>query len=78
MWGGSASWKNLAEDDQPHEASFLKLDITKATTQLGWQPRLNLDVALQWTVDWYQCFRDGGDVRALTVQQIANFESGKT
>jgi CDP-glucose 4,6-dehydratase len=78
MWGGSASWEKLTENEQPHEANFLKLDITKATTRLGWRPRLNLEVALQWTVDWYQCLQNGGDVRALTRQQIENFESGKT
>ncbi|MCH9694526.1 MAG: CDP-glucose 4,6-dehydratase [Gammaproteobacteria bacterium] len=78
LWGGDANWRNLSDDTQPHEAGFLRLDVTKATGQLGWQPRLDLDTALAWTVEWYQCFQNGGDVRAITEQQIANFESGKT
>ena len=77
LWGNRASWQDLSDDTQPHEASFLKLDITKATTKLGWQPKLNLDSALKWTVEWYLCFQNGGDVRALTEQQIANFTFGK-
>ncbi len=36
-----------------HEASFLKLDITKATTQLNWKPLLNFEQTMQFTIDGY-------------------------
>ncbi len=77
LWGESASWINTADADQPHEAGFLRLNCDKAKSRLGWQPRMNLEQALVWTVDWYRSFQRGDDVRALTEQQISNYENGK-
>lgn len=54
----------------PHEAKTLGLDITKAKTQLGWMPKLSLSEALQWTGEWYQTYRNGGDIAAVTAAQI--------
>ncbi len=36
-----------------HEATFLKLDITKATTQLGWKPVLNFEQTMKFTIEGY-------------------------
>ncbi|GMQ76434.1 MAG: CDP-glucose 4,6-dehydratase [Gammaproteobacteria bacterium] len=77
LWGSPARWEHDAAGGQPHEAYFLKLDCSKASAKLGWRPSLGLEDALRWTVDWYKCFEGGGDVRALTEEQIARFESGK-
>jgi CDP-glucose 4,6-dehydratase len=77
LWGESASWSNASDTDQPHEAGFLRLNCDKAKARLGWQPRMNLEQALTWTVDWYQGWQRGADVRALTEQQIANYENGR-
>ena len=39
----------------PRKESFLlKLDISKATSQLGWWPRLTFAEAIGWTVKWYR------------------------
>jgi CDP-glucose 4,6-dehydratase len=43
---------------QPHEATLLYLDHTKASEVLNWQPIWNLDRALQVTVDWYRTFHE--------------------
>jgi CDP-glucose 4,6-dehydratase len=59
---------------QPHEATYLKLDCSKARQKLGWSPRLPLDQALAWTADWYRAQADGQDLRALCHSQIASFE----
>ena len=52
-----------------HESSLLSLDITKATQQLGWYPRLGLDKTIELTVDWYKKYKDE-NVYALCVKQI--------
>ena len=78
LWGSSASWSDAESGDQPHEAGFLRLNCDKAKERLGWQPKMDLDQALCWTVDWYKCFQSGGDVRALTENQIASFEAGSS
>ena len=61
--------------EQRHEATYLKLDCSKARAELGWAPRLDLSGALDWIVEWYRCFAQGGDVAALTDQQIARYEA---
>lgn len=77
FWGPAARWERDGSQAQPHEAYVLKLDCSKARAELGWQPRLGLEEALSWTVDWYKCFERAGDLRALTEDQIAGFESGQ-
>ena len=77
LWGDSASWSNASDDNQPHEAGFLRLNCDKAKSRLGWRPRMKLEQALSWTVDWYQGAQRGDDVRALTELQITNYENGK-
>lgn len=77
LWGSPASWSNTADEGQPHEAGFLRLNCDKAKSRLGWQPRMNLEQALAWTVDWYKGFQQGDDVRTLTEKQISNYEAGK-
>lgn len=73
-WGKGASWF-LTQRPQPHEASFLKVDASKARTRLSWDNRLRLDDALAWTVEWYRAQRDGESAVALTTGQIERYEA---
>lgn len=59
--------------DHPHEAHFLKLDISKAVSELGYRPRVSLDTALDWTAQWYQAHFDGEDMLDVTRRQIDDF-----
>lgn len=67
-------WSIQKNENQPHEANFLKLDITKATTKLNWYPKLNLDAALKWTIDWYQAWDTNSDMRQITLEQINHYQ----
>lgn len=69
-----ASWLR-EEAVQPHEAGTLKLDSGKAIRQLNWRPRWALEQALAYTVDWHLAWRKGADMRSLSLQQIADYES---
>jgi CDP-glucose 4,6-dehydratase len=62
----------LASKSQPHEAHFLKLDSTKARTELSWRPVLNFDETLSWTADWYRTQQETKEL--LTLKQIAEFQ----
>jgi CDP-glucose 4,6-dehydratase len=73
LWGPGASWMR-DNATGVHEAHYLKLDSSKARTELGWRPRLNLDTALNWTVDWYRRRNAGADIAAETRSQIAQYE----
>lgn len=69
---GSGEWKNLSTPGQPHEASLLKLDISKAMQQLQWKPKLNAKQAIQWTIEWYrQPVKQQLD---FTLQQINRYQ----
>lgn len=68
-WSNDASW--IAQTgEQPHEANFLKLDISKARQRLDWAPRWNLETAVARTIDWHRAWIDGQDMREFSLKQI--------
>lgn len=71
-WGEGASWE-LQPGNHPHEASYLKLDSSKAQRYLGWTSRWSLDTALGQITDWHQAWMSGLDMRTKTLQQIQNY-----
>jgi len=73
LWGKPARWV-AHPGPHPQEAHFLKLDSSKARERLGWKPRLGLDKALAWTVEWYKACALGGGARALCLDQIDRFD----
>jgi CDP-glucose 4,6-dehydratase len=60
--------------EQPHEARYLKVDSSRARTRLGWAPRWGLERGLESVVEWYAAHRAGGDMRAVSLAQIAGFQ----
>lgn len=73
MWGGGTSWQR-PDAAQPHEAVLLKLDCSKARSELGWRPRLRLEDALGRVVEWHSQVAHGTDARAVSLRQLANYE----
>ena len=71
-WGDGASWQQDA-DQHPHEANYLKLDISKAKTQLGWSPSWNLQTALQNITLWHRAWLDQQDMKKLCLDQIQQY-----
>ena len=71
-WGEDASWINDGNDN-PHEATYLKLDISKANTRLGWAPKWNLDQALSRIVSWHKGWLGEKPARELCIEQIQGF-----
>ena len=71
-WGKDASW-SFDEGDHPHEAHYLKLDISKARQAMGWSPRWTLDKALDHTVEWHTGWLQGNDVRSQCLNQINDY-----
>ncbi|MDR3415430.1 MAG: CDP-glucose 4,6-dehydratase [Nevskia sp.] len=75
LWGEGARWR-LDDKLRPHEAHYLKLDISKARTRLQWEPRWWLQTALQHTVAWYQAAAAGADMRRVSLDQISAYTTG--
>jgi len=59
--------------NHPHEANFLKLDISKAKNKLGWEPRWSLNTALDSIVDWNRSLNQKEDIRKKSVSQILEY-----
>jgi CDP-glucose 4,6-dehydratase len=74
LWGPGLLW-HFDDGPHPHEARYLKLDCTKAKTELGWEPQWNLNSALEATVQWYKAQQFHQDVRSLTLEQIRCYQS---
>jgi CDP-glucose 4,6-dehydratase len=64
----NGQWMNMrwhvTEKPQPHEATLLYLDSTKARSKLLWQPVWSLDAALAKTADWYRAWLEAGKVKS--------------
>jgi CDP-glucose 4,6-dehydratase len=58
----------------PHEAGILRLDSSKARSQLQWRPALSVQQAIEWTVDWYRAYAEKpATIYAKTHEQIERF-----
>jgi CDP-glucose 4,6-dehydratase len=71
-WGNSASWQRDG-GTHPHEANYLKLDISKAKARLNWQPRWPLATALEKIAAWHQAYLASTNMHEFTMQQIAGY-----
>ncbi|WP_170836314.1 CDP-glucose 4,6-dehydratase [Pandoraea sp. ISTKB] len=73
-WGDGAAWQRDSAP-QPHEATYLKLDCSKAKSLLGWTPRWTLSEAIDHIVEWHQAFLRNADMRPLTLSQINAYQT---
>lgn len=76
-WGQEASFV-LDQGEHPHEARYLKLDWSKARTELGWRPKWNLEQAIRKTVEWTKAYQGHEDVRSMCLRQIKAYTEEKT
>jgi len=69
---GDGSWK-VQGDGGPHEASYLKLDCSKAKNVLGWKPKWNIDQAINQTIVWTKGYLENRDINDLNDEQIIKY-----
>ncbi|KSV62362.1 hypothetical protein N185_08095 [Sinorhizobium sp. GW3] len=56
------------------ESTILRLDSTKARTELGWKPVLRLRDTVAMTVAWYRKYReDPRNIRSFSEHQIEQY-----
>ena len=68
----NTSWQ-LDQNSNPHEAGFLKLDITKAESRLNWKPVWELGYTLEKIVDWHQAWLNREDMQATCFAEIKEY-----
>lgn len=72
--GSDQAWRH-EPDPASVEAKALAIDTTLAEQRLGFASRLDGPEAVRWTMDWYRAQGLGADARALSLDQIAAYES---
>lgn len=74
VWGGAARFETATSAQALSEAGILRLDCTKARSQLGWHPVYDMDEAVHQTVTWYRStMEDAGRAVPLTVRNISDY-----
>jgi len=51
----------------------LKLDCSKAKSELGWHPRWKLEKSIDSIVEWTRAYKEGKDVKEVCLQQIEEY-----
>lgn len=73
-WGNQASWMSDSKS-AVHEAHLLRLDSSRARSELQWNPRLRTETALEWTLSWYRAAEEQNtDLHQETLRQIEEYE----
>lgn len=73
-WGNGANW-HQDPGQHPHEANYLKLDISKAKARLGWVPCWDLQTALQNITHWHRAWLGQEDMKKLCLDQILQYST---
>jgi len=74
IWGADAQW-TVDSGEHPHEAHYLKLDISKARSRLDWYPALRLNDALALIIEWSKQCAAGADMRQLSIAQLQYYQA---
>jgi CDP-glucose 4,6-dehydratase len=74
LWGADAKWQ-VDTGEHPHEAHYLKLDISKARSRLNWHPALHLKDALALIIEWSKERAAGANMRQLTLYQLQAYQT---
>jgi len=74
QWGGASGW-DQPQNLQPHEAQLLRLDCSKARSELGWRPKLVLREALAKVISWHRDVAAGADALEVTFGQLREYRS---
>lgn len=71
MWG-NIKWENKF-DNGPHEANFLKLDCSKSKNKLNWNPKLNINDAIELVIEYSKCNNEKKSSKNIIEKQIINY-----
>lgn len=72
FWGEKADFE-IENKIHNHEANFLKLDCSKAKSELKWYPKWNIISTLQSIVDWNKACYLQNNMLEITQKQISDF-----
>ncbi|WP_435189567.1 CDP-glucose 4,6-dehydratase [Pseudothioglobus sp. nBUS_23] len=68
----NSSWK-IDDNPNPHESSFLKLDISKAKLKLDWTPTWQLNFALEKIINWHFDWLENKNMQEVCIAEIKEY-----
>jgi len=74
LWGAGAAF-NFDAGNHPHEANLLKLDWSKAASELNWEPAFSIERTIEFTVDWYRRWTAGEPAASLVNRQLEEYSA---
>ena len=72
---GAGKYNVEVNNNNPHEAGLLKLDISKAIKNLNWKPILNAQTAVELTINWYKKYYSNIPATELMELDIEYYKS---
>lgn len=72
--GGSGGWRHEPDAGSVEKAT-LAVDASRARGALGWNDLLRDHALVDWTAGWYRAWREGQDMRSVTLEQIGAYEA---
>lgn len=72
-WGNNIRWTSNFRQDLPHEANFLKLECSKIRNVIGWKPKMDINEAVNSTIEWSKEYFYGDDVKGISEMQIKSY-----
>lgn len=73
-WGGDAGYEIEQAAAGQHEAYYMKMDCSKAKSELGWQPKWSLDQALDRIIEFTRAHQQNQDLQRLCLTQIEQYD----
>lgn len=67
-WGGEFKFKVRREENEPHEANFLKLDTSLIKNKLRWNPKIHIREAVKMTTEWTRAWQSGKVIECMERQ----------
>lgn len=74
-WGNNLRW-DAVDYNGPHEANYLKLDNTKIRTEMGIEPKWNIEIAIDRTVEWVKEWKYNDNAIGCMRKQIRGYCEG--
>lgn len=72
-WGEALKWVDLSDENNVHEANFLKLDIAKVKSVFGLVPIWGISETIEKTIEWAKAYYNGVNINTLMEQQIISY-----
>jgi CDP-glucose 4,6-dehydratase len=76
LWGNGSGYvldKNILH----HEATYLKLDCSKAKEKLKWYPQWDLGIAIDSIIEFTRAYVNKDDLKALCDRQISEYQNSQ-